>query len=397
MLLDANIFQPLIDVFAAVLKFLHNNLGVSWGISIVLLTVLVRLLLVPIGLRQFHSMQRMAKHMPEIKALKVKYKDNPQRLQQETMSFYKENNISIFSSCGPLLIQWPFLIGLFWTLRGNLRDQICPGIQQADRLKYAAQHGVSAAKAAGQTFVCGGHDGSSFLFIHDLTDKAKGVEVVILLVLYIATSIGSSMIMMMPGTEGNQRLMMLFLPVIFAFITIRFPAGALLYYIIFNLWMIVQQSVFKQIIGVEYGHPAGDAIGLAGEEGSVSSGGGLRGLFGLPSRVASGSGDRNGNGSRTAGTGTAAKTPRPKVTTGTERRPGRGNGSRGGSTATVAPKTVTKTGNGKTGGQMANGKAGNGAGKDLNGAGKATPSSPGHQGPPPQSPRKKKKRSGRRR
>jgi YidC/Oxa1 family membrane protein insertase len=390
MLLDANIFQPLIDVFAAILKFLHGNLGVSWGISIVLLTVLVRLLLVPIGLRQFHSMQRMAKHMPEIKALKVKYKDNPQRLQQETMSFYKENNISIFSSCGPLLIQWPFLIGLFWTLRGNLRDQICPAIQHAGRLAYAAQHDISLAKAAGQTFVCQGKDGSSFLFIHDLTDKAKGVEVVILLVLYIGTSIGSSMIMMMPGTEGNQRLMMLFLPVVFAFVTIRFPAGALLYYIIFNLWMIVQQSVFKQIIGVEYGHPAGDAIGLAGEEGSVSSGGGIRGLFGLPSRVASGNGN-GGTASQGIGSIPTAKSASP--------RSRGGNRARGGATASAEPKSALKSPTGRSTRRGSGGKSSGGPGQDSSGNGNGKSSAPAaaRQGPPPQSPRKKKKRSGRRR
>ncbi len=393
MLIDANIFQPLIDVFAAVLKFFHNDIGVSWGISIVLLTVLVRLLLVPIGLRQFHSMQRMAKHMPEIKKLKEKYKDNPQRLQQETMSFYKENNISLFSSCGPLLIQWPFLIGLFWTLRGNLRNDICPSIQSAYRATYAHAHGITLAKASGQTTDCKGLFGSHFLFISDLTNKAHGLEVAILLVLYIGTSIGSSMIMMMPGTEGNQRLMMLFLPVIFAFVTIRFPAGALLYYIIFNLWMIVQQSVFKQIIGVEYGHPAGGALGIAGEEGSISSGGGLRGLFGLPSRVASSTqGETNGNGV------SAVKDAPAKPSSQRPRR-----GAAGGATA-AAPKATSKvspakSGNGKPTGRSTNGKSVNGAGKDSNGDGNGNGSTPSanRQGPPPPSPRKKKKRSGRRR
>jgi YidC/Oxa1 family membrane protein insertase len=280
MLLDANIFQPLIDVFAAVLKFFHNDIGVGWGLAIVLLTVFVRLALVPLGIRQFHSMQRMAMHMPEMKAIKEKYKDNPQRMQQETMAFYKENNINPFSSCLPLLIQWPFLIGLFWTLRGNLRLDICPAVQRRYQAAYAAKHHVSLSSAAGQTTACGSHGGSSFLFIHDLTNKAHGLEMVILLVLYVGTSIGSSRIMMMPGTDKNQQRMMLILPVVFAIITIQFPAGALLYYIIFNLWMVLQQSVFKELIGKQYRHPAGVAIGIPGE-GTVSGGGGLLSLFGL--------------------------------------------------------------------------------------------------------------------
>lgn len=368
MLLDANIFQPLIDVFAAVLKFFHNDVGLSWGLAIVLLTIVVRLALVPLGIRQFHSMQRMAQHMPEMKKLREKYKDNPQRLQQETMSFYKENSINPFSSCLPLLIQWPFLIGLFWTLRGNLRDDICPAIQHADRVKYAASHHITLAKAAGQTFSCGGHDGSGFLFIHDLTAKATGVSVAILLVLYIGTSIGSSMIMMMPGTDKNQRRMMLFLPVVFAIVTIRFPAGALLYYIIFNLWMVVQQSVFKRLIGQQYRLPPGEALGLPGEEGSVSSGGGWRGLFGLPSRVDADNGELQ-----------------PQQNAASERRPPR---ARGGATATVEPKAGKPTSKPKS-----SGSAGSNGRSSGDGAGSG--SRPGAA--PPPSPRKKKKRSGRRR
>jgi YidC/Oxa1 family membrane protein insertase len=387
MLLDANIFQPLIDVFAAVLKFFHNDVGVGWGISIVLLTILVRLLLVPIGIRQFHSMQRMAMHMPEIKLLKEKYKDNPQRLQQETMSFYKENNISLFSSCGPLLIQWPFLIGLFWTLRGNLRNDICIGVQEKYRAAYATAHKIAVASAGGQTTPCGTHN-ASFLFIHDLTSKPHGVEVAVLLVLYIGTSIGSSMIMMMPGTEGNQRLMMLFLPVVFAFITIRFPAGALLYYIIFNLWMIVQQSVFKQLIGAQYRRVPGEAIGIAGEEGSVSSGGGLRGLFGFPSRVDSAAPTLNG------GVKPGSKTKQPGA--GSARAGTRGGSNHSSSTATAKVKakaTAPKGGTSQVGLKSSNGADKGSNGSEANGSGSGS----ARQGPPPPSPRKKKKRSGRRR
>ena len=371
MLLDANIFQPLIDVFAAVLKFFHNDVGVSWGIAIVLLTVAVRLALVPIGIRQFHSMQRMAMHMPEMKKIREKYKDNPQRQQQETMAFYKANNVNPFASCVPLLIQWPFLIGLFWTLRGNLRTDICPKIQKAYDATYAKAHGISAHAASGQTTTCGGKDGSHFLFIHDLTGTAHGAEMIILLLLYIGTSIGSSMIMMMPGTEKNQRRMMLILPVVFAFITIRFPAGALLYYIIFNLWMVLQQSVFKRLIGQQYRHPAGVAIGIAGDEGSVSTGGGLRGLFGFPKEV--GSGEDGG----------AAPNPVPEP-----KAPRRGRGA----TADAEPSAAPKPASGKS----PNGKASTGGSKNgSSGAGKN--GSNGRSGPPPASPRKKKKRSGRRR
>ncbi|MDQ6835067.1 MAG: membrane protein insertase YidC, partial [Actinomycetota bacterium] len=94
MLVSANIFQPLIDVFEAVLKFFHANLGVSWGWSIVLLTVCVRALLIPLTVKQFGSMQRLQQLQPELKALQSKYKDDKERQQQEMMRFYKENKVN---------------------------------------------------------------------------------------------------------------------------------------------------------------------------------------------------------------------------------------------------------------------------------------------------------------
>jgi membrane protein insertase Oxa1/YidC/SpoIIIJ len=94
MLLTANIFQPLIDVFEAVLKFFHNSLGVPWGWAIVLLTVVIRLALLPLTVKQFHSMQQLQRHQPELKAIQAKYKDDKARQQEEMMKFYKENNVN---------------------------------------------------------------------------------------------------------------------------------------------------------------------------------------------------------------------------------------------------------------------------------------------------------------
>jgi YidC/Oxa1 family membrane protein insertase len=242
-------------------------------------------------------------------------------------------------------------------------------------------HHLTAKAASGQTTTCGGKDGSGFLFIHDLTNSPHGVEMIILLILYIGTSIGSSLIMMMPGTEKNQKRLMLGLPVVFALITIRFPAGALLYYIVFNLWMVIQQSVFKELIGKQYRHPAGEAIGIDGEEGSVSSGGGLAGLFGLKQ-----------------GSEDVDEPSRPSD----KKTPGSGAGRRrGGSTATAepkakpsTPKTKPKSGS-SHGSNGSNGKSSNGNGNGASDSEKGTNSS--RSGPPPSSPRKRKKRSGRRR
>jgi YidC/Oxa1 family membrane protein insertase len=179
MLVTANIFQPLIDVFESVLKFFHNNLGVSWGLSIVLMTVVIRAVLLPLTVKQFHSMQRLQRHMPELKQIQAKYKEDKQRQQQEVMKFYKENNVNPLGSCLPLAAQLPVFISLFYMLRQDLRKNICPDVQAA----YQAAHHV----AVSHTVPCGPGNGANFLFISDLTNKATGITLLVLIVLYVGT------------------------------------------------------------------------------------------------------------------------------------------------------------------------------------------------------------------
>ena len=150
MLVTANIFQPLIDVFASVIKFFHQSVGVSWGWSIVLLTVCVRLVLVPLAVKQFHSMRTMQQHQPEMKAIQRKYKDDKQRQQEEMMKFYRENNVNPFASCLPLVAQLPVFMGLFYMLRKNLREYICKPVQTAFHTVRDA-HNISFKAAAGQS------------------------------------------------------------------------------------------------------------------------------------------------------------------------------------------------------------------------------------------------------
>src|ERR1700729_787419 len=134
MLVVANIFQPLITVFEAVLKFFHNSVGAGWGLSIVLLTVVIRLVLVPLTLKQFKSMQAMQRLQPQMKEIQAKYKEDKQRQQQEMMKFYKENNVNPLASCLPLVAQLPVFISLFYMLRQSLRKDICPQLQPGAHL-----------------------------------------------------------------------------------------------------------------------------------------------------------------------------------------------------------------------------------------------------------------------
>ena len=265
MLLTANIFQPLIDVFESVLTFFHNSWGIPWGWSIVLLTVVVRALLLPLTIKQFHSMRQLQIHGPELKLIQQKYKDDKQRQQQEVMKFYKENNVNPFGSCLPMVAQLPVFISLFYMLRQSLRADICPQIQARYQLQYMLTHHVSHAVAAGQTTPCGAGHGANFLFISDLTDKATGLTLIVLLVLYVGTQLASSLVMQTPTMDKTQRLVMLGVPFIFVFVVVNFPAGVLVYWITTNTWTIGQQLIIKRRIGPAVpAVPAGVVAGTGG-------------------------------------------------------------------------------------------------------------------------------------
>ncbi len=110
------ILGPFEDVLAELLKFLHGSVGLTWAWSIVALTIIVRMLLVPLTVRQIHSMQNLQRHAPQMKEIQRKYKGDRQKLNEELMKFYRENRINPASSCLPLLAQFPVLISVFFVL-----------------------------------------------------------------------------------------------------------------------------------------------------------------------------------------------------------------------------------------------------------------------------------------
>jgi YidC/Oxa1 family membrane protein insertase len=240
MLVTANIFQPLIDVFQSVIQFFHDSVGVPWGWSIVLLTVCVRAVLIPLTVKQIGSMARLQQLQPQLKAIQSKYKEDKQRQQQEIMNFYKENKVNPLGSCLPMVAQLPVFISLYYMLRKNLRVDICPDVQKLHN------HGVLSAA---HTVACGPGHGASFLFIGDLTATAHGVTLVVLILLYIGTQLSSSLMMSAATMDKTQRQIMLFMPLIFVLFVIRFPAGVLVYWITTNTWTIGQQYIVKRRIG----------------------------------------------------------------------------------------------------------------------------------------------------
>ena len=215
----ASVLQPLEDLLAWALTHLHDNVGLPWAWSIVALTIIVRILLVPLTVRQIHSMQNLQAHMPEMKAIQTKYKGDRQRQNEELMKFYRENNINPASSCLPIVAQIPVFIGLFFVLK-NFATHVAPNIP-ANELEW--------------------------LGLVNITENTKVGWGPLLVVIYIASQLTSSYFMS-TTMQGAQRVMLMVLPIVFIPFVLNFPAGVMLYWVTTNLWTTGQGVITRRLI-----------------------------------------------------------------------------------------------------------------------------------------------------
>jgi YidC/Oxa1 family membrane protein insertase len=271
---DVPVIQPLINFFEWFLLRFHD-FGLGWGLSIIALTILVRACLLPLTFKQYHSMQRLAHLQPEMKKLQERFKSDKERLNQEMMKFYRENKVNPFASCLPMVAQFPVFISLYYMLRVDLRYDICPDVNPV---------------SSNSPQPCGSTPASQFLFIDDLTSKATGATLVILIVLYVGSQLFSTLLMS-TTTDKTQRMIFLALPFIFVTFVIQFPAGLLVYWITTNVWTIVQQAIIRKRLG-----PLRPVTADSGGGGGLFGGSG--GLFG-----GGGGGSSGGNGPKSGGGG----------------------------------------------------------------------------------------------
>ena len=213
----ANILQPLIDVADALISFLHDDVGLSWGWAIVGMTVIIRLAMVPLTLKQIKSMNALRALQPQMKEIQEKYKGDRQKMNQAMMRFYQENKVNPFASCLPLLLQLPVFMALFFLLKST---------------EFKAQ-----VLSSGQT---------DFLFITDITAKATGAELIVLMVLFVVSQMASTLVMSATADKTQQRIMML-LPLVFVTFIPNFPAGLIIYWITTNFWTLGQQLVVRRV------------------------------------------------------------------------------------------------------------------------------------------------------
>jgi YidC/Oxa1 family membrane protein insertase len=217
----ASLLGPIEDVLQEILEFFHTSVGLPWAWSIVALTVAVRMLLVPLTVRQIHSMQRLQRYAPQMKELQRKYKGDRQRLNEELMRFYKENQINPASSCLPMLAQLPIFFALFFVLRDFPTD-VLP--------RYP------------------GSDVSWLNFVEDITVDAGSEWWGWLLILVYAASQFASGYFMSTTMQGAQRVLILALPIFVVPFVINFPSGLVLYWMTTNLWTVGQGLVTRRLI-----------------------------------------------------------------------------------------------------------------------------------------------------
>lgn len=203
-----NIIHSLSIWMIEALKFFYSVSG-NWGAAIILLTVAVKLALYPLTLQSTKQMDAMQKLQPKLEALQKKLKDQPDKLQKETMELYKVEGVNPLGGCLPMLLQIPVFLALFFALTS----------------KDFAQILTTAGGSA------------KFLWINDLS---KYDPTYILVVLIGLTTYWTSLTM--PGGAGKQQKSMLYLmPGFIAVISMKFPAGVQLYWVVQNLLTIAQQ------------------------------------------------------------------------------------------------------------------------------------------------------------
>ncbi len=213
MFLDANILQPLIDLFNDVLKWLHNDVGIAWGAGIVLITWLSRLIVLPFTLRSMHGMREMQALQPYLKEIQEKYKDDRQRMQREQMALFQEHGVNPLAACLPLVFQFPVFIALYALLR-------------SDTFKNEVGN-------------------AGWLFVSDLTAHPTGAEAVALVILAVGGTFALLFFNPSPTTGGaSQRYLM---AGVFSLVTVflipNAPAGIAVYFIASGLWQVMQQGV----------------------------------------------------------------------------------------------------------------------------------------------------------
>ncbi len=202
------IWHGFTDLIRALFVVFYHLTG-NYVIGIVLLTLVVRLVLLPLGVAQARSMQKMARLAPRQRELQQKHKGNPQVLNQEISKMYKEEGVNPASGCLPLILQIPVMYGLFDVLRN-----------------FHYSHG-------------------GLWIWHNLAkpDHTFVLPILVAISTFLMQRQTMRMTPSQPGMESSQKMMLYMMPLIFGYVAYRFPAGLSIYYVVSNVFQWAQTVV----------------------------------------------------------------------------------------------------------------------------------------------------------
>ena len=203
-------------------------------------TIAVRMLLVPLAVRQIHSMQSLQIHAPEMKAIQQRYKHDRQKQSEELMKFYKENKINPYASCLPIVFQIPIFIALFFVLRDFEEEVFC------------------SPELGGETY-CETVDGNlqvlpeyesqlEWLNLVNITADTVDGWGPLLLVIYVVSQLTSTWLMSTSMQSAAQRWLIMLLPIVFIPFILEFPSGLMIYWLTTNLWTTGQGLVTRRLM-----------------------------------------------------------------------------------------------------------------------------------------------------
>jgi YidC/Oxa1 family membrane protein insertase len=349
--------DPLNGVVAWVIMHIHTVLGhlfgpdtgLAWGLSIVLLVVAIRICLIPLFVKQVHAQRKMAQHAPHLQELRKKYKGDKQRLNEETMKFYKENGVNPLAGCLPMIPQMIVFFALFSVLRA------IAGWKKGTKLSYGLTTSVVESAQKAKIFGVRLDDKFTSLFAHP--SLSPGVAIVIALTVVVSAST-TFMTVRQSAKRGlmqtnvdpdnpmaqSQKYMMYIVP-FFSLTGLYWAYGLVLYWVTTNLWTLGQQYFMFRNWTVE---PAG----AAGATAAATSGSGVRTTSaqrpGSAAAKTAAAGRRPGSGgakttsgsARTSTAGAKTSTASPRTGSTGSRPPTAANGS----TSTTNGSGGTRTG-----------------------------------------------------
>jgi YidC/Oxa1 family membrane protein insertase len=241
----ASFFRAITEGLGAILSFFYDVIP-SYGIAIILLTITVRVALLPLAIKQIRSQHAMQRIQPLLKALEQKYKGNRQKLNEERMKLMKEHQVNPLGGCLPLVLQLPIFIALYQVLSAGGGTRYLPegsALVRAIESKTATFLGMNLAcnpssagrgivDVRGNTLDCG-------------SGIAAAIPFFVLVGLMVFTTYYQQK--QMQAASGQQQaqmqLMLRIMPVFLGFISLSIPAGVLVYWGTTNLWQIGQQHV----------------------------------------------------------------------------------------------------------------------------------------------------------